>query len=218
MLRILKYFIVVCVLSVALAVQAFAADTATEAPKISFGGGMYGGYYNFVTVGGGTVDWEGGHGYGVGMAAEYKCNDVFSVQSGLWYGVSYINLTMERSGTIEARTESWVMPFYGIVSYSAEHFSIGILAGISFMHIRKSEFHGGMGPVSTIEVTEYLNYDMYGAAGGLQCKFGATRFVDVFVQAIAELYANKFIIDTGGRTAEYMYDIRVVAGVLLRAY
>lgn len=217
MLRILKYLLIAALLSVAAAGGISAEEGAGEIPRVSFGAGLQWGYYDFVTAGGGTVDWEGGTGYGVGILAEYMLGDVFSLQTGFWYGVNFINLTMDGSDTIEARTEDWVIPFYFIVSYTSERFSGGLIAGLSFMHIRKSEFHGGMGTVASVEVTEYLNYDLYGVSGGLQVKIGVARFVDLFFQGLAEIYANKFIISTGG-TAEYLYDFRVVTGVMLKTY
>jgi hypothetical protein len=175
------------------------------------------GYYDFITSGGGTVDWKGGDGYGIGLIAEYAWNNYIALQSGIWYEVSYIDLRMEGSETIEARTEHWVIPFYVIASYSFDRFSVGVLAGLSFMHIRKSEFNGNMGNYSNIEVTQYLNYDMYGAAGGVQCKIGITRFIDVFAQGIAEIYANRFITKTQG-TSEFLYDFRAVIGVMAKTY
>ncbi len=195
------------------------ADGATpEVSRVSLGAGMYGGYYNFITIGGGTVDWEGGDGYGIGIVAEYMLSDIIAIQTGFWYGVNYINLSMKGSDTIEARTVNLVVPFHFILVYSWEYVSAGLLGGFSFMHVAKSEFRGGMGNVSEIEVTEYLNYDLYGIAGGLQIKIRVARFVDVFMQGLAEIYANKFIESAGGGTAEYLYDFRVAAGVMLRMY
>ncbi len=207
----------ILLLNAVLAGVALAQNNHTQTPAISLGAGMYAGYYDFLTVEGGTVDWEGGNGYGIGVVAEYRCNEVLSLQSGLWYGINYIDLTMEGSDTIEARTENWVVPFYFIASLPIDHFSMGLLAGMSFMHIRKSEFFGEMETSSSLEVTEYLNYDMYGFAAGFQMKIGVARFIDLFVQGLAEIYANKFIIFTD-RTADYLYDFRVIAGVMLRTY
>lgn len=200
-----------------LAGSAFAESGVAEIPRVSFGAGVYCGYYDFVTVGGGTVEWKGGNGYGVGIIAEYMLSSVFALQTGFWYGVSFIDLSMYGSDTVEARTLYWVIPLYLVASYSAGSFSGGIIGGVSFMHIRKSVFHGGMENFSQVEVTEYLNYDMYGFTGGLQMKIGIARFIDVFMQGLAEIYANKFI-STSGVTAEYLYDFRIVAGVMLKTY
>ncbi len=218
MLRYLASVSIACFVWSIGAAPIWANGATPEVSRVSLGAGMYGGYYNFVTVGGGTVDWEGGDGYGIGIVAEYMLSDIFSIQTGFWYGVNYINLSMEGSGTIEARTANWVVPLYIIMTYSWEHASVGLLGGLSFMHIIKSEFRGGMGNVSEIDVSEYLNYDLYGPSGGLQVKIRVARFVDLFMQGLAEIYANKFIETSGGGTAEYLYDFRVVAGVMLRTY
>ncbi|MCX7679802.1 MAG: hypothetical protein N2316_11385 [Spirochaetes bacterium] len=200
----------------------FAEEASQVETRMSVGAGISGEYCNFIDVAGGTVEWKGGVGYAFGFVAEYAGNDFFSVQSGFWYGVNFIDLTMQlsqnqMSDTIEARTEFWILPFYFIFSYTIDSGSIGAIAGINFMHIRKSEFRGTMGTDTTLEITEYLNYDQYGPVGGIQIKIGISRYVQVFVQGLAEVYAKKFITAVE-RTAEYLYDYRAVGGILLKMY
>jgi len=213
--------ICLCALALMLAVSPGAADSGEAGtPMVSFGAGVTYGYYNFITSGDDTVVWEGGTGYGGGLVFEYMWNDVFGVHSGLWYAVSIIDLKFDEDDpmTVEARTEHLLFPLYLITSYRRGRFGIGLLTGLNFMYVRKSEFYASspMGSM-TLDVSEYLRYDLYGLAGGFEMKFGVARFVDIFLGGLAEFYMRGFIKDTSG-SVDYLYDFRVMTGVLFRTY
>jgi hypothetical protein len=213
-------FLAACVMAAAVVTAVHAQGGAGDTPMVSFGAGITYGYYDFVSTGTDQILWEGGTGEGFGFVVEYMWNDVFGIHTGLWYGVSFIDLKFDENDpmTIEARTEHIWMPLYLITSYRRGRMGIALLTGLNFMYVRKSEFYGEspMGDMS-IDITEYMRYDLYGFAGGLEFKLGITRFIDLFIGGIAEIYARG-IIRENERSEDYLYDYRVISGVLFRTY
>ncbi len=216
----IERIIIALVFAAVMRMPAIASDDTGGTPLASFGAGATFGSYDVIATGSDQLIWKGGTGYGGGLMFEYMWNQVFGIHSGFWYAVSTIELKFNENDpvTIDARTEHFWMPLYLITSYRSGMFGIGLLTGMNFMYVHKCEFlvDSPMGS-DEMDVTEYMRYDLYGIAGGLELKIGVTRFIDICIGGMAEIYARGFIKSTS-RTQDYLYDFRFFTGVLFRTY
>ncbi len=89
--------------------------------------------------------------------------------------------------------------------------------GPTFMYLHETMFFANSSMGGDIDVTEYMRYDLWGLSGGLQIKIGMTRFTDFFLAGMADIYLRG-IIKSGDNSQDYLYDFRLISGVMLRTF
>ena len=196
---------------------AYPADEKT--PRVSMGVGAFFGRFQAILQGDTNENWEGGNGYGGGLIFERMLNNRFGIHSGIWYFESSMKITSDDDNySMEARSLSLSIPFFLITSFSSQSFALEILSGLSFTYITETYlYEGSRGDGRSTNVRPFINNLQIGLGGGLQLKYRITRFVDIFIGALGERYLTSFVA-VDDRTTQYLYDIRLQSGVMLRTF
>jgi hypothetical protein len=211
----------ITIITLILLFPAIAYPEAAEGktPRVSMGAGAFFGRFHAIIRGDTEEKWEGGNGYGGGLIFERMFNDRFGIHSGIWYFESSMTITSDYDDySMEARSLSLSIPFYLITSFNFQSFALEILSGFNFTYITETYlYEGSRGSGRSTNVRPFINNFQIGLGGGVQFKYRITRFIDIFIGALGERYLTSFVA-ADDRTTQYLYDIRLQSGVMLRTF
>lgn len=196
-----------------------AEQSSGQFPRASYGLGVRAGVYDVRTVGEDDLTWDTGKVYGGGFIFELMINNYFGLHSGLWYGRFEGEVRFDNEDApIDTVTQQYSMPLYLITSLRYGRFAAELLTGFDFIYISKTEFERETADGSDrADISHYIRYRQYAASGGVQFKFGITRFIDIFVGGIASYYITDFI-ESDDSSQSHIYTFVATAGVLLRTF
>lgn len=216
----------------------YAIDEAgnKDIPKVFFGAGADGGYYD-VNHKRGDIGWDGGYGIGGGLFFENMFNSIFGFQSGIWFTHIEMDFIMTDSGddgstdpssttdtsdkTMKAKSKSnlFTLPFYLVTSADFNWICISLLTGFSFSYLNESflSMKDETGTERSANITQYMGHSQVGAGGGLEFKIKITKFTRIFITGTAEYYFTE-VISADPEMSDHLYDYRVRAGFLLSTF
>ncbi len=211
------FFIISMILGMRLPAGAADAETEKTPARVAFGVGALYGMYDLQTAD--TKSGDSGPGntkfspsFGGGLILETMFSNRFGVHTGLWYQHTVFEFYQ---GGVESTSENLLMPIYLLTSFHGGPFTLGLLAGIHLAYYTRIDFEmGGM----SADVLKYTNSKQIGVAGGFEVKLAITRFVDIFVAAVAEKYLTALFEGGGEDTPQYVYGATVRSGVLFRTF
>lgn len=208
---------------------------AREIPRVSMGLGGSFGYYGIYSEykSGQDYDMGSGTGYGFGFVFERMVSGSFGIHSGLWYSTfktSFKGNFEDDKGPFaidgDVETTMITLPVYLLTSFKSGRFSFNVLSGLQFSYIKSNELVA-LGTSS--QGTSDFNYDMIsetsyaqiGLGGGIEFKFGISKFIDIFIITIGEWYLIPILDGFGPNESgseDYLYDVKVQSGVLFRTF
>lgn len=189
-----------------------AAADSPSAPRVSLGiGGTYG-ISDVYDPAGGAGDLEEARFAGGGIIIEHLWSGRLGIHTGLWYTRS----TYTYEENMKARGNAINLPLYCLLSFRGSRLALELMAGFKFMYLFDIEYTN-RNTGSTIDVTNFVNYEQVTVDGGFSVKFALTRFVDVFVSLIGEFALTSFSnMSAGGY--DRLYGAGVQSGVLFRTF
>ena len=223
--------IIILALSMLLAIQdAIHAEGKKNVPRISMGAGITMGQFDIIQKGSPDEEWKSGYGYGGGIIFEKMLSDRFGIHSGVWYSQFELTLTMnEDSGDpvpdpsnepleLEIKCRIFTIPVYLMTTFDLNFMSINILAGLNLSYITETYLYADSpeGRMSA-DIDKYMNYTQFGVGGGIELKFRIFGHIELFISAIGERYLNNLISANPG-SEDYLYNVKVLSGVLLRTF
>ncbi len=198
--------------------QPAAADA--PAPRVSFGLGATMGYEDAQITGSNDMIWDSGTVLGAGFIVEYMWNQRFGLHSGVWAMLFRNDLVFGDGGqNVQATSRMVTIPLYLITSFRSGRFACDFLTGFMYSYVQNSTFRveDDVTGAQQANITQYIDKNQFGIGGGIELKFGITRFIDIFVGGIAEYYLTDFI-DSEDKNDTRFYTFRATAGFLFRTF
>lgn len=192
--------------------------------RVSMGVGGTFGLNDVVHKSGSGVEWDKGLVYGGGLIFESMLTGRFGVHTGLWatqndVTMAFQNMPGDPWTKMKSTTRILTFPLYLLTMVNTGKVSFNLLSGMNFSYIMDTTFKAETAPpggLSSVNGQRYIGYTQLGVAGGIELKFRLSRFTDFFVSGIGEFYFSNLIPDSGW--TDFLYGLRVSAGVLLRTF